>query len=554
MTAAVVDDDLVTRLNQIWEAGDGARAMRAAERRKRPRLRLWDGDWNYVGTIHDAIEGKFQWKLNDTGEGTVKIPTGTWIANWVRDAPQRTSRNIHITMDKDGARWGGRLERSEFMKESDGRSYLQLTFLHDFEELKHIYCWPNPFLPAAIQFPRAFILAGPTAWALKMMLHVNLLRLNGNLWALPDDPLDLKQWGAAFDQSQWPIVVAPGPLVGDSSPWTVVSSRMKLWSDVAAAGLADAQLSVECRRWLEGDPPPWPGAKLRSGALVVDIVDKSGWWSAEGTSVIGSIWTGLVRSVQAVVGEVDVRSTVIPAPTEVPEYQQKNWLGTSPHMPYVVFREGNLTGVKASNFVWKPATSVQEITGGHSMPGTNEAISAAVQLAGNYLGALVMVPGAGKIADTFLAPIYSDTLLAWMTIKSLQRAQAAGWSRYQEHFAQGADRGYTLSALVALRKGFWDTRETFSHKLEIHDGAPWYIGDRGHGHFFIGDRIGGTIKNFSDDRIVVEQVTDLAYTFDRSSRGWEATCGDPTSQRSPLEMILGKTKVLTAALHDLGLV
>lgn len=554
MTTPTIDNSVFVRLDEIWENGQETRDARNRARRAKPRIRLWDGDWKFVGTIHGAIEGKFQWKLNDTGEGTIKIPTGIWISTWIRDAPKRKARNIHVTMDKDGARWGGRLKRSELVKDSDGKTYMLLTFLHDFEELKHIYCWPNPFLPAAVQFPRSFVLAGPTAWVLKMMLHVNLLRLNGNLWALPDDPLDLKQWGAAFDQSQWPIVVAPGALIGDSSPWTVVSSRMKLWSDVAAPGLADAQLSVECRRWLEGDPPPWEGANLRSGTLVVDIVDKSGWWSPEGTSRWGSVWTGLVRSVQSVVGEVDVRETVIDEPVEVPEYRDKDWLGTNPHAPYVIYREGHLTGVKSSDFSWDPATSVQEIAGGHSMPGVNEGISAAVQLAGNYLGTMVMVPGAGEIADTFLSPIYSDTILAWMTIKSLQRAEAAGWSRYQEHFAQGADRGYTLSALVALRQGFWETREKFSHKLEINDGAPWFIGDKGHGHFFIGDRIGGAIKNLPSGEIVVEQVTDLTYAFDRSSRGWSATCGDPTSQHSPLEIILSEVKGLSAVIHDLGLV
>lgn len=545
---------LASTMDQIWENGQRIRQERIDARRRPPHIRIWDGDWNYIGQVADAIEARFQWKLNDTGEGSIKIPLDTWIANWIRDAPNRPRRNIHITMDKDGARWGGRLLSSEAIKEEDGQNYLLATFLHDFEELKHIYCWPNPFLPAAVQFPRSFVLAGPTAWVLRTILHVNLMRLHSNLWALPDDPMDFTQWTSGFNQSNWPIVVAPGPIAGDTSPWTVVSSRMKLWSEVAAPGLNDAQLSVECRRWLKGDPPPWPGANLRSGTLVVDIVDKSGWWSQEGTARMGSIWQGLIRTVQSVVGEVDTRHTVISEPIEVSEYRQPDWLGTNPHAPYVIYREGHLTGVKSSNFSWKPATSVQEITGGHSMPGVNEAISAAVQLVGNYLGMMVLVPGAGKIADTFLAPIYTDTLMAWMTIKSLSRANDAGWSRYQEHFAQGADRGYTLSALVALRQGFWETRERFSHKIAINDGAPWFIGDRGMGHFFVGDRIGGVIKGLTPGLVVVEQVTDLAYSISRDHRGWEVTCGDPTSQHSPLETVLSKVKNLSSAVHDLGLI
>ncbi|GAH00257.1 unnamed protein product, partial [marine sediment metagenome] len=40
--------------------------------------------------------------------------------------------------------------------------------------------------------------------------------------------------------------------------------------------LEDAELTVDCRRYLPGDPPPWAGANLRPGTLVVDIIDKSG--------------------------------------------------------------------------------------------------------------------------------------------------------------------------------------------------------------------------------------------------------------------------------------
>ena len=103
------------------------------------------------------------------------------------------------------------------------------------------------------------------------MLIMNLVRLNASLWHLPNDPLDIKSWGGnRFDMDRWGIVVKPGSIAQDSSPWTIVSSRFKFWHDMAESTLGDAQLMVECRRYLDGDPEPWPGANLRNGALVIE--------------------------------------------------------------------------------------------------------------------------------------------------------------------------------------------------------------------------------------------------------------------------------------------
>lgn len=540
-----------------YRNGWGQRQQRVEDRLVPPTVRLWDGDWNYKGMIADALEGSFQWKLNDTGTGYLYLPIDHWLGKWVMDYQQRTPKNVHVTMDKDGARWSGRLNVATITRGSDGKRRIELHFLHDYEEVKHIYVWPNPFLPAAVQFPRAFTLVGPTAWALKMALFLNVRRLAGHTWALPDDPFDMSQWAGQYKPQTWSIQVAPSKaLLSDTSPWTVLSSRMKTWHDLAAPKLADAHLAVTCRRWLEGDPEPWEGAagNIRHGTLIVDIEDKSGFWSTEGTATFGSIWKGLVRTVQTVVDHVDTNKTVLDEPVDVDEYKRTNWLSTVPNAPYVIYRDGALSGVKTAEFSWSPATTVQEVTGGHSTYGVNEAISAAVKLVGNYFGTMVLVPGLGSIADTFLAPIYADTILAWVSWKSSQRARELGWSHYFEHFADGADKAYTLSSLVAIRKGFWDTREQITHKMEISDGAPWFVGDNGKGHFFIGDRIGATVQGAPEGLVFVEQVTDLTYTFTRNERGWKVVCGDTSNADSPLASIISRVNDVYSSVHDLGVI
>jgi hypothetical protein len=548
-TAQAVRD----RMGGIWDVCDQHREDRADARRAPSLIRIWDGDWNYIGTVHDALEYAFTWRLNDTGPGHLEMPTSSWLAKWVMDHRGRETKNVHITMDRQGSRWSGRLDRMVISKQEDGQRSLNLEFLHDYEELKHIYVWPNPYLPAAVQFPRAFILVGPTAWALKTALFMNVHRLEGNLWALPDDPFDLAEWDDFLRPNQWAVQVAPSKaILSDTSPWTVLSSRMKNWHDLAAPKLADAHLMVTTRRWLTGDPDPWPDANLRNGALIVDIVDKSGFWSTQGTATFGDIWKGLVRTIQEVVGHVDTESTILPDPIDPPEYKVPGVFRTTPDAPYVVYRDGPLTGVTASDFTWEPAKDVQVVTGGHSMPGVNEAISATIKLVGNYVGAVIGLFSAGSIADTVLAPIYSDTILAWQSIKSLDRSRSLGWSHYYEHFADGADNAYTLNSVIALRQGFWETRERTSHQIKVEDGAPWFVGEGDSGHFFLGDRIGSTIEGLPDGLIVVEQVTELTYKETRGELGWEITCGDRSSQQSPLESVLGKVRNALGALHDLG--
>lgn len=540
-----------TRLNNIWTECNADREARAKARLEPPLVRLWDGDWKILGRIVHELEGAARWKLNDTGDAVLVLPITHRLVPDLINPLGVSKSNVHLTVDKDGARWGGRMNTARLIKTEKGERYLELVFLHDYEELKRIYCWSNPLTPAALQFPRQFILAGPSAWVLKTTLMLNLIRLEGNLWALPDDPLDWRQWGVALNSSQWNIVVKPGPFITDSTPWTLVSSRFKSWHDLAEGVLTDTQLSVECRRYLDGDPEPWPGYRPRNGQLIVDVVDKSGWWSELGTSFFGSVVLGFVRTVQNLVKDtVDTQSTVVDTPLDTPQYEEKHWLGTVPSAPYVLYRDGAITGVQAASFTCTQAGAVQMLTGGKSAYGVNEMLSAGIQTVGNLLGSFVF-PSAGTIADTLLRPLYTDTLLAWQSIKSTRRATALGWSHYHEYFADGADQGYTLSALLALRKAFWDTRQKVSHTLNIRDGAPWYVGDQGKGHFFIGDRIGATIVGLPEELIVVEQVTELEYGWSRTERGWTVTSGDAYSDMSGTEKIVKKASHIAALVHDL---
>lgn len=293
MGMPVASNDFDLRMETIYQAALRHREAREAHRRQKPYVRLWDGDWVLRGRVAGEIEASFEWKLNEVGSGIIVLPATHHLAVWALDVWSRKTENIHVTADYRGARWGGRMQSVSLIKDTDGARRVEITFLHDLKELDHVMCWPNPFLPAGVQWPKHFVLAGPSRYMLKLLLFLNLIRLHGNFWQLPDNPLDPRTWFEGVTPWNWSIAVAPDSLLLDDSQWCILSSRMDTWREVADPILEDAGLMVECRRWLEGDEKPrgWIGP-LRNGQLIVDLVDKSGgirdhldgrhdlWWHA----------------------------------------------------------------------------------------------------------------------------------------------------------------------------------------------------------------------------------------------------------------------------------
>ncbi len=555
----MASDQLSAECEAIWETTIAQERDEWRARNANPILRLWDGEWKLHHLITNEFKGSFEWVDNDTGTGMLELPAECEAAQWLYDMKKRIDsgdkRNVHVTVDYVGARWGGRLEDFSIEETEDGDQIATVTFLHDYENLKWYQVWSNPFLPAAIQFPRVWIMPGPARWSLLTCLFVNLLRDQASLWTLPDDPMNGDKW-FDLDQSNWSIVCKPLSFLQDMAAgtmWACPVSRWKTWHDIAKPILQDGELSVRCERYLAGDPPPWPGANLRPGTLVVDIVDKSGTYT--GTAHGGSIFDGLVRTVQQVLSDgIDSTfsafgDTGIPSDYYVPG--QKN---TNKKLPYVVVRPGITPGVESAKFTQTPSKAVQVNTGGHSMPGVNEAISAGIQALGDVLGNLVQIGSIGGSVDTLLKPFYEDTILAWMSVKSLQRSSTAGWSRYFEYFQDGADKAYTLSSLMVLRAGFWATRTWFSHEIHLLDSLPYMLGDRGQGHMWLSDRIGCTVPGDPLGTIHLDRISKVALSWDEAqfAPDWTITIGDDKKNVDPLVAVMERIESITGGLQDLG--
>lgn len=557
MSVIDLEADLLEQCEAIWAATEAQKRDEQRLIREPAVVRVWDGDWHLHHLMQVEYSAEFEFVDNETGLGTTELPFDSPVAQWIYDMWGRMERgekrNVHITVDKTGARWGGRLA-DVTVEESESGQILTVAWRSDFEELKFYQLWSNPFLPAGVQIPRIWFLPGPGPWAILTSLFCNLIRQNLPLWSIPDDPLDRDSWGA-LDQSNWPVVIKPISFLESMAAghiWSIPISRWKNFDQAVKAILEDGELSLVTRRYLEGDPPPWPGANLKHGTLVVSIEDNSGVYV--GTSHGGSLADGLLRTV-AEFSEDFIDSTLdVITDTDVPEeYYIPGLRLTKPRIPYAIYRPGITPGVLSAKFTQTPATAIQINTGGHSMPGVNEAISATIQAIGDVVGNQLQIGGLGGAADALLKPIYEDTLLAWMSVKSLQRAQSAGWSRYFEWFQDGADKAYTLSSLMVLRAGMWATRTWFSHELNVMNNEPFIVGDNGLGHLFTGSRVGSTVPGDPTGRIHMDRIKKCVLAWDENhAEDWTLSIGDDKKNVDPMVRVWERLESYGGALHDVG--
>lgn len=558
------DDSLLEQCERIWEATQQAMRDEELTRREDPIIRLWDAEWRLTYLVNNPFSYTFEWVDNDTGTGEIVVAAESEMGQWLIHINERVAAGEGaspcITADYVGARWGGRMTDVSIEETSDGDQIVTATFLHDYENLKWIECFPTPFFPAAIQM-RAWILLGPSRWCALTTLFLNLMRDETPL-TIPDDPLDLEQWTEGFNVNTWQIVTKPLSFTEDMESgvlWSLPIIRMQYWHDAFSSIIKDAELSVRCDRWLEGDDLPWEGADLRNGALVVSIEDRSGRYNS-GTSLGGNLFSGLVNTVDQFSEDfLDTTSSLI-SNTDVPsEYMQIGYKSTNKILPYVILRPGFTPGVLSAKFVITPEKTAKIITGGKSMPGVNEGISALIQAIGDIIGDNANVGGygvgsIGGAIDTLLKPFYEDVLLAWTDTKSFQRAQDLGWSRYQEYFQEGADQAYTLNSLMVIRIGLWATRRWYSHEINIMDSCPWMIGDNGVGHMWLGDRVGTTAPRDESGRVWVDRISKLILSADEDNfcPEWVITIGDDAKNRDPFEDALDRIRTLTSGLHDVG--
>lgn len=545
------------------------RETRLSRIAKPARIRLYDGDWNYRGLCRELLDGTLELADNDTGTIHLELPIDmddrrrTFLAHWALDQDLRGTSNIHVIVEKDGARVGGRThpEHGVTLKTSPDGDRVILEFLEDTQELKYVQMAAAPFLPVSlIQQPKVQFLWAPVDWGGLATLSMNILRNQGSNFNMNFDIGDPSTWSSGlWAQSQ--IVPMPKPIGTSTAPTTIITGTIKQsWWDVMSPILEDAEISIKTRRFLNGDPEPWPGAgtNWRQGTLFVDLVDKSGYLS--GTSIGGNLATGLARSIASVTSNYveDSYSLITGAPTEVAGYKLPGILGTQPSHPYAVYRAGKRTGVHDFELTRAAGGPCRITAGGESMPGVNELEEAVIGYAGDVLGDNISIGGygvgsLGSILNAFLLPIIKNSILAYMSVPLPARAAKQGWGHYIETAATGVTQAYTPAAIIDLRKRRRETDPDIAFGFSVTSGMPWLIGDNGQGHWWLGDRVGATTK-YLGARVYVTRCNGLSLPLGPQKPSmWEAKFGSPRTKRDPLDKLVGVVGMTASALQEIGI-
>lgn len=475
----------------------------------------------YLGRVSlaDCDSYEFPFKNNEPSAASLHIRADHYIAKKIVSVPNNPDmcKNIIITVDMYGGllRWSG-LMHHWGVATPDGSDFITVSFNDDLQFLDFMLAPPNPALPIPIfQFPREWPMFGPTRWCVATLILMQLIRIEAHPWTLPDDPFDLDSWFDTIDWADWQIHVKAVSFFLDDSLWTLLASRMNTVSSVIAEALDDAQLSIVYRRIMVHNGERASGLlfnDVKHGALVIEIVDRSGWTLPGGTFFEGTAVAGFFRSVltwgsgfiEDSIGLFNSTDELYPD-----EYYQGSWMATLAAAPGIVMRDSRYNDMQGEVTHSVP-TACNVIVGGDN-PAADAIARLIIEAVGNLLGYFLLAgfDSLGDMAADIIMPFLTGTILAWDEWKNVSRATAMGWIHLQEIFQQGAEtNSWSLSALAAMRGGFKATGTQTSHTMVITD-SMWVTPGL---HFNIGDRVGstsGALQRLGLDMMFINQIEEM---------------------------------------------
>lgn len=547
------------------------KAMRAAK----PMITFYrnkdDGSpgLEYYGRVdyRDTLRASFPFKKNVSAQGVMELRFDHYIAEWLRTIPNDpvAKKNIIIRVDMFGGRlrWTGLLHHHATKKREDGTRYMEVTFNDDLQFLQFLLGPPNPVLPLGVfQWPRVLPILGPSKWACSILVLINLIRVEGNLWQLPDDPFSPEGWDDLIDWKDWQVHIKCNPLPpDDSSLWTVLGTRMNPIDSVLGDALEDAQLTMRWRRIFTDEGETESGVlfvgadKLANGALVYELVDDSGYYGPFGTFLNGTIANGFFRSAVWYVGGLveDTGKFLVDDETIYnDEYYGPGFLGTLAQAPWVVIRDSAYSPLDTSELTWSPATAVRAVVGGDN-PAADAIARLIIETAGNMIGYFLLggFSSAGSIAADAIMPFLVGTIAAWVEWKHNHRATQLGWVHLWELYQQGAENNaWSLSALAALRGAFMASRSETSHQLTVNSNS-WVIPGV---HFHIGSRVGSTCRGYPSN-IFIAQCEEIVPQWDHTGDGvldFDIKIGQAKASMGVGERVARATKRAIDLINNLG--
>lgn len=192
-----------------------------------------------------------------------------------------------------------------------------------------------------------------------------------------------------------------------------------------------------------------------------------------------------------------------------------------------------------------------------------ELISAAIRYGGDVLGdnlniviaqfggTAFSIGSIGTALDAFLNPIYSDSILAYMSAPLLARVARQGWGHYLETTSTTVTQAFTAASVMDLRARRRETDPDISFRLKVAQASPWLIGDNGFGHWWLGDRVGGT-QRYLMPRVFVRRCRSLDIGWDADGIDINAEFG-ARNKKDGVEQMTNLISRAMGGLREIGL-
>ena len=545
--------------------------------RQRPLLRLWDKNHMFLGQIAQEQSVMVEELMTDSGGGNITIRRDNWLSNFIL-YDRRIEEDLHFTLDPVPTnqdwrtRWGGKITTIDAKRSKDGLHTVEMEMVSNREHVKHLLAGCNPVMPPEIQFPRMWMMPWNCRTNLMISMALNLARQFFPLLAIPDNianPFAWLQYGDAgilegFNPLWWPIQPQFVNVATDQSRFEIFSAR---WTDFHTAAqpiLDDAGCMIRAYTWLTTDKDsPHPElaalgklARPWRNAIILAVEDKSGVTGPTGTFIDGFI-NAIAATADNMITDTILVNDI--GPDGVPNPLFRKWFLVAPAKPWVVFRDGDYSGIVESERIQHGATAKTMMTGGKSPTWVNQLQTFAIKYGlaelSDYITAQVGVDATATASDFgYQAPMtpgleeiyqgqFDDILLAYQRFTNPIRAIWCGDMGFLEHFEQGTGTGWTVATELTLRDADWKTRAYNVFKVTIRNGAPYlYSVD-----FNLGDRVSFEIGGVYH----TDQVSAARIKYDKDSPVTvELVVGNRANDEDPFAMA---TRTLAGVWNMFGM-
>lgn len=531
--------------------------------RQRPLLRLWDKDMKLIGQIASERSVMVEEVMADSGGATVTLRRDNWLSDFIL-YDRRVEEDLHITMDPIASapdwrtRWGGKVLNVNAKRDSEGLHTVELEAVSNREHLKHILAGANPIFPPEVQLPKIWLLPWNARTGISITLFINLARQFFPFLSIPTNIFNPGAWldsllsgpTAGVSPLDWPLQVQFLNPVFDQSRFAVLSSRWQDMHSVTQPILEDSGCMIRAYTWLTEDktsPHPELALGLKNvplvGPLLKKIRDKSdGKLPTDLDELVRPTRNAVVFAVEDKSGTTGPTGTFLDGPIKLAASTADDMITetiasvvdldrdndgktdpffrklslTAPEPPWVVFADGQYSGIVEAQRSLHGATAKTIMVGSKSPAWVNQAQTFGIKYGLAQLSELIYfaaglaISGFQPPATPGLEEIYQgqldNTLFAWQRFTDPVRAIRMGDFGFLEHIEKGGGTAYTTAAVFDLRTGHWKTRAYSSFKTTVRNGAPYLVGH----DFHLGDRLGFQMANV----IHVDQCTAIRYSWD----------------------------------------